>query len=77
MFPFFASIGNEVLANMLNKRVNYPIGYGSDNSNYSNGQFVILSCCNLNARGTESAPTTETTTTDDDTNNSTNTRAKK
>ena len=42
--------GNEILANQVNKRVNYPIGYGNQNSNYENGQFVILSCNCLNAR---------------------------
>ena len=57
--PVLCKYGNEILANQLNKRVNYPIGYGSDNSNYTNGQFVITSCCNLNPRGTESAVTTE------------------
>ena len=49
--PVLCKYGNEVIANMLNKRVSYPIGYGSDNSNYEDGQFVILSCCNLNKRG--------------------------
>ena len=43
------------MANQLNRRVNYPIGYGNQNSNYADGQFVILSCCNMNKRGTESA----------------------
>ena len=71
--PVLCKYGNELLANQFNKRVNYPIGYGNQNSNYANGQFVIMSCCNLNARGTESAVTTETT--DEETNNST--RAKK
>ena len=52
--PVLCKYGNEILANQLNKRVNYPIGYGSDNSNYTNGQFVILSCCGLNKRGVES-----------------------
>ena len=70
--PVLCKYGNELLANQFNKRVNYPIGYGNNNSNYANGQFVITSCCNLNPRGTESAVTTETS---DDTNNST--RAKK
>ena len=61
--PVLCKYGNEVLANMLNRRVNYPIGYGNQNSNYAQGQFIILSCCNLNQRGTESAVTT--TGTDD------------
>ena len=51
--PVLCKYGNQVLANQLNKRVNYPIGFGNQNSGYTNGQFVILSCCNLNPRGTE------------------------
>lgn len=51
--PVLCKYGNQVLANQLNRRVNYPIGYGNENSGYVNGQFVILSCCNLNKRGTE------------------------
>ena len=48
--PVLCKYGNEILANQVNKRVNYPIGYGNQNSNYENGQFVILSCNCLNAR---------------------------
>lgn len=48
--PVLCKYGNELLASQINKRVNYPIGYGSDNSNYTNGQFVILSCNCLNER---------------------------
>ena len=55
--PVLCKYGNEVLANQVNKRVNYPIGYGNNNSNYTDGQFVITSCECLNARGTESAVT--------------------
>ena len=55
--PVLCKYGNEVIANMLNKRVNYPIGYGNQNPNYTEGQFVILSCNCLNARGTESTTT--------------------
>lgn len=51
--PVLCKYGNELLANQVNKRVNYPIGYGNENSNYENGQFVILSCNCLNGRGTE------------------------
>jgi ribosomal protein L30E len=51
--PVLCKYGNEVLANQLNRRVSYPIGYGNQNSNYTDGQFVILTCCNLNKRGTE------------------------
>ena len=53
--PVLCKYGNEILANQLNKRVCYPIGYGSDNSNYTDGQFVIFSCCGLNKRGVVSA----------------------
>lgn len=51
--PVLCKFGNEVLANQLNRRINYPIGFGNENSNYTNGQFVILSCNCLNRRGTE------------------------
>ena len=52
--PVLCKYSNQIIANMLNKRINYPIGYGNENPNYPEGQFVILSCCNLNARGVES-----------------------
>ena len=58
--PVLCKYGNELLANQVNKRVNYPIGYGNQNTNYANGQFVIFSCRCLNARGTESETTTGT-----------------
>lgn len=51
--PVLCKYANEVLANQLNRRVNYPIGYGNQNSGYTNGQFVITSCNCLNQRGTE------------------------
>lgn len=51
--PVLCKYGNQVLANQLNRRVSYPIGYGNQNTGYVNGQFVILSCNNLNSRGTE------------------------
>lgn len=73
--PVLCKYGNEVIANMLNKRVNYPIGYGNQNPNYTEGQFIILSCSCLNPRGTE---TTETTTgTGEDINPSVNDTRKK
>ena len=56
--PVLCKYGNELLANQINKRVNYPIGYGNQNSNYENGQFVILSCNCINPRGTETEATT-------------------
>ena len=51
--PVFCKFGNELLANQVNKRVNYPLLYGNENSSYTNGQFVIPSCSCLNPRGTE------------------------
>lgn len=53
--PVLCKYGNTVLPNMLNKRFNYPIGYGNENSAYTDGQFVITSCCGLNKRGTETS----------------------
>ena len=53
--PVLCKYGNEVYANQLNRRVNYPIGFGNENSNYTDGQFVILSCCGINKRGIISA----------------------
>lgn len=55
--PVLCKYGNELLANQVNKRVNYPLGYGNQNTNYANGQFVITSCNCLNARGTETTTT--------------------
>lgn len=48
--PVLCKYGNTLYANQLNKRVNYPIGYGNSNANYENGQFVILSCNCLNKK---------------------------
>lgn len=40
--PVLCKAGNEVLANQLQKRKNYGIMYGSENTNYATtGQFVI------------------------------------
>ena len=40
--PVLCRAGNEVLANQLQKRKNYGIMYGSENTNYATtGQFVI------------------------------------
>jgi len=60
--PILCRYGNTLYANQLNKRVNYPICYGNQNTNYAKGQFVITSCSCLNRRAT-----TITTTTDTDT----------
>lgn len=55
--PVLCRYGNEILANQINKRVNYPLCYGNENSSYVNGQFTIPNCNCLNPRGTESAVT--------------------
>ena len=51
--PVLCKFGNELLANQVNKRVNYPLLYGNENGNYEYGQFVIPSCSCLNPRGAE------------------------
>lgn len=50
--PVLCKYGNEVYANQLCRRVRYPIGYGNQNPNYENGQFVITSCSNISPRST-------------------------
>lgn len=60
--PVLCKYGNTIYANQLNKRVNYPIGYGNANSNYTLGQFVITSCCGLNKLATTTTTTNDTTT---------------
>ena len=39
--PVLCKAGNTVYSSQLNKRVNYGIMYGNENSGYINGQFVI------------------------------------
>ena len=39
--PVLCKAGNEVIANQLQKRRNYGIMYGNENTNYTDGQFVI------------------------------------
>ena len=39
--PVLCKAGNVVYSSQLNKRVNYSIMYGSENPDYTNGQFVI------------------------------------
>lgn len=56
--PVLCKFGNNILANMINKRVPYPIMFGNENTSYSDGQFVISSCANLNKRGTVTTPPT-------------------
>ena len=48
--PVICKFGNTVYANQLNKRTMYRIGYGNENENYTEGQFVIHS--NICPRGT-------------------------
>ena len=55
--PVLCKYGNNILANMLNKRIPYPILFGNQNSSYTEGQFVISSCACLNGRGTETTTT--------------------
>ena len=55
--PVLCKFGNTLYANQLNKRTMYKVGYGNGNTNYTDGQFVVLS--NVCPRG---AITTTTTT---------------
>ena len=52
--PVLCKYGNEILANQVNKRINYPILFGNQNSTYPDGQFIIPSCNCLNKRAEES-----------------------
>ena len=47
--PVLCKYGNTLYANQLNKRRMYCIGYGNENTNYEDGQFVIFS--RVNPRG--------------------------
>ena len=67
--PLLCKYGNQVLANQLNRRTPYIIGYGNQNTGYTNGQFSIFNTRCLNARGTV---TTETTQSTDEPNGSVN-----
>lgn len=40
--PLICKYGNTVYANQLRTRYNYIVGYGSENDNYENGQFVVF-----------------------------------
>ena len=55
--PLLCKFGNELLANQVTKRVNYPLLYGNQNTNYTLGQFVIPSCNCINRRGAETTQT--------------------
>lgn len=48
--PVLCKYGNELYANQVDKRVNYPLIYGNQNSSYTLGQFVIPSCNCINPR---------------------------
>lgn len=49
--PVLCKYGNQVYANQLNRRTCYRIGYGDQNSGYTDGQFVIQSP--VNRRGAD------------------------
>lgn len=55
--PLLCKYGNQILANQLNKRVVYCVGYGNENEGYVNGQFVLFNIKCLNGRGTETPVT--------------------
>ena len=40
--PLICKYGNTIYANQLKTRYNYVVGYGSQNDNYENGQFVVF-----------------------------------
>ena len=71
--PVLCKAGNTVYANQLQKRKNYGIMYGNENTNYTNGQFVIQD--RICPRSTPIPATTTTST--DDTNNNVNDSRKK
>ena len=51
--PLLCKYGNQVLANQLNRRIPYCIGYGNQNEDYTNGQFILFNIRCLNSRGSE------------------------
>lgn len=53
--PLLCKYGNQVLANQLNRRIPYCVGYGNQNVGYVNGQFAIFNTRCLNARATPTA----------------------
>ena len=53
--PVLCKAGNTVYANQLDTRVRYPIMYGNQNDNYTEGQIVITSC--INPRSMTTTPT--------------------
>lgn len=40
--PLICKYGNTIYANQLRTRYNYIVGYGNENENYENGQFVVF-----------------------------------
>ena len=58
--PVLCKAGNTMYANQLQKRKNYEIMYGNDNSNYTLGQFIIQ---NRVCPKATTLPTTTTETT--------------
>lgn len=42
--PVLCKAGNTVYSSQLQKRRSYTIMFGNDNSDYTNGQFVIQNC---------------------------------
>ena len=69
--PVLCKAGNTVYSSQLNKRVNYGIMYGNENTGYVNGQFVIQDRICPRA---STIPATTTTSGTSETNN--NTRSK-
>ena len=59
--PVLCKFGNTLYANQVNKRVNYPLIYGNQNVNYTEGQFIIPSCACINPRGAVTEATTTNT----------------
>ena len=57
--PLLCKYANELYANQLSKRVNYPLIYGDQNSLYTLGQFVIPSCRCISPRGAVTETTAE------------------
>lgn len=60
--PVLCKYGNTLYANQLNKRVNYPVGFGNENENYENGQFVVLTCNCLNRKSADAVTGTSVDT---------------
>ena len=57
--PVLCKAGNIVYANQLEKRKNYSIMYGNQNTGYTNGQFVIQDRLCPRASAVPAATTTD------------------